>query len=383
MKIVPKVSKDELWKGIIEELFEDFLHFFFPEFVHEVDFTKPYTFLDKELQQLLPASESQNRRVDVLVKVFLKSGAEKWLLIHVEVQGYEDKNFPKRMYVYNYRIYDRFEAAIVALAILTDENPDYRPSCYEVQTWNTKIRYEFQTYKLLEHDISEFELSNNPFASVMQIARSFIGNKALKTDEDLLSLKLMLFRKMYKKGHNKEVIRKIANFIKLYVFFKNHDFFNQFEIELDKITNYQPSMGLLELIKQRTLEEAARIGLEQGMEQGMEQGIRKTITKMLLKNFSVETIADILDISVLDVSITQQMIAVKSHFKNEWTIEKVLEQFKKTEQVLLLSTEDLKRLHKQVQVEQLLSDELSVDEIIEKLDVSTKFVMNVKKDMVY
>jgi hypothetical protein len=44
-KITPKVTNPELsgelWKGIIEELFDDFLHFFFPKFVHEVDFTKP------------------------------------------------------------------------------------------------------------------------------------------------------------------------------------------------------------------------------------------------------------------------------------------------------------------------------------------------------
>ena len=40
-KITPKVTTDELWKGIIEALFEDFLAFFFPDFVDEVDFTKP------------------------------------------------------------------------------------------------------------------------------------------------------------------------------------------------------------------------------------------------------------------------------------------------------------------------------------------------------
>jgi hypothetical protein len=155
--IIPKVRKDELWKGIIEALFEDFLHFFFSDFIHEVDFTKPFEFLDKELNELIPASESENRRADLLVKVFLKNGTEKWLLIHTEVQGYVDENFEKRMYIYNYRSYDRFDKEIVALAILTDENPDFRPNYYERKTWNTKIRYNFQTFKVLDYEEPYFE----------------------------------------------------------------------------------------------------------------------------------------------------------------------------------------------------------------------------------
>ena len=358
MKIIPKVRKDELWKGIIEELFEDFLHFFFPQFVHEVDYSKPYEFLDKELQEMIPASESKNRIADMLVKVFLKNGEEKWLLIHIEVQGYEDKNFPLRMYVYNYRSFDRFEKEVVALAILTDENPKYRPSFYEKKTWTTKIRYDFEMYKLLDHKESEFEKSDNPFASVMQIARSFIKNQSLKTDEDLLSLKLQLFRNMYSKGHNKQIIRKIANFIKLYVFFENQEFFSKFEIALDNITKYQPSMGLLELIKQRTLEEAERIGTEKGLVQ-LKAERRKAIKNMLVKKFALETIADILEIPMSEVEMYQQELMIISYFEKGQSVEQVQEYFKKSEKKLLLSNVQLSELYLRIEKEQMLSKDIS------------------------
>ena len=31
------IQRDTLWKGIIEELAEDFLHFFFPGFIEQID----------------------------------------------------------------------------------------------------------------------------------------------------------------------------------------------------------------------------------------------------------------------------------------------------------------------------------------------------------
>jgi predicted transposase/invertase (TIGR01784 family) len=343
-RITPKVRKDELWKGIIEELFEDFLHFFFPEFVDEVDFSKPFVFLDKELQELIPDSDSENRRADLLVKVFLKSGIEKWFLIHTEVQGYVDKQFQKRMYIYNYRSYDRFNQEVVALAILTDESPSFRPTYYERETWRTKIRYDFNMFKVLDYEEAYYEKQENPFASVMLVARSFLRNKSLKTDEDLLSLKLQLFRKMYEKGYNKDIIRKIAHFIKLYVSFKNEEYFVKFETELDNITKYQPTMGLLELIKQRTIEEAERIGRENGIEKTLKTAIKK----MLSKDFSKEIIADILELKVVDVEKVGQEMVAKTYFEQDWTVEKVMKYFDEKNEKLLLSETELITLYQEI-----------------------------------
>jgi predicted transposase YdaD len=409
-KIIPKVTKDELWKGIIEDLFEDFLHFFFPKFVHEVDFTKPFVFLDKELQELIPDSESRNRRADVLVKVFLKSGEEKWILIHTEVQGYVDEYFQQRMYIYNYRTYDRFNQEVVGLAILTDENPNFHPMYYERETWGTKIRYDFQMFKILDYDEAYYKKFDNPFASVMLVARSFLRNKSLKTDEDLLSLKLQLFRTMYEKGHNKEIIRKIANFIKLYVSFKNDNYFIKFETELDKITKYQPTMGLLELIKQRTIEAAKEEGLEEGLEEGREKGLkqglekgleqglkqglekgleqgleklkeerRKAITNMLAKIFTVEVIAGILEIPILEVQMVEQEGVIKTLFQAGLTIETLKEQFEENEQTIFISDNQLEILFQEVQVELLLTEGLTIEAIMKKLEVSENFVVKIQK----
>ena len=65
---------DALWKGIIEDLFDDFLKFYFPDSIDLLDFNRKFVFLDKELEQLFPQQQDDFnlKYVDKLVKVFTK-----------------------------------------------------------------------------------------------------------------------------------------------------------------------------------------------------------------------------------------------------------------------------------------------------------------------
>jgi hypothetical protein len=328
------IGKDVLWKGIIEDLFEDFLHYFFPQYINEIDFSKGYEFLDKELQMIYPEAntDSKQRRADLLIKVFLRNGEEKWLLIHIEIQGYKDVEFPFRMYVYNYRSADRFGKNVVALAILTDDNPSFRPSFYEKKIWDTVIRYDYPMFKLLDYKSDFFIQSPNPFASVLQVARAHIKNKRFSSDENLLELKVELFRIMLEKGHDKKTIRSIANFIKYYVNFKENDFYSKFEEQFHTITKTNTSMGLLELVETMAKKESFEQGIEQGIEQGEDIGIKKerkkTIERMLLKGFSIKDIGEILgktedEISELHLEIKIEVLL--KEFNNIDEISQILE----------------------------------------------------------
>lgn len=75
--------------------------------------------MDKELEQLFPTEINEAPKfVDKLVKVFSKDGSEEWILVHVEVQGYDDPNFAKRMFTYFSRILDKYGKPITAISIL-------------------------------------------------------------------------------------------------------------------------------------------------------------------------------------------------------------------------------------------------------------------------
>ena len=89
---------DTLWKGILEDLFDDFLRFVYLNADEIFDMARGFEFLDKELEDIFPQTDEENiRYVDKLVKLWLKDGTEEWILIHIEVQGKPVKIFPERM----------------------------------------------------------------------------------------------------------------------------------------------------------------------------------------------------------------------------------------------------------------------------------------------
>ena len=61
------------------------------------------------------------------MKVWLEDGGELYVVIHVEVQGQHDAEFPLRMYIYNYRLFDRHKLPVVSLAVLCDDSAGWRP----------------------------------------------------------------------------------------------------------------------------------------------------------------------------------------------------------------------------------------------------------------
>jgi hypothetical protein len=181
---------DTLWKSILEEIFDDFLFFFFPDADQLFDLAKGFEYLDKELEQLFPPEQNEyaTRYVDKLVKVFTSSGSEQWILIHIEVQGYNDKHFAERMFTYFYRIFDKYSKPITAFAIFTEGNKQFKPNVFEQNFLGTHLRYEFNIYKVIDQSEEELLKGNNPFAQVILTVLAAIKSKGLE-EEEILTLK--------------------------------------------------------------------------------------------------------------------------------------------------------------------------------------------------
>lgn len=123
-------SRDDLiWKAILEDVFDDFLRFFFPNADILFDMERGFEYLDKEFDSFFPQEENGAggvRYVDKLVKVFLKNGDEKWISIHVEIQHQKGKeDFSTRMLRYWYLMKARYNVSITALAILIRKDYTY------------------------------------------------------------------------------------------------------------------------------------------------------------------------------------------------------------------------------------------------------------------
>ena len=290
------ISKDTLWKGIIENLIDDFIRFFFADYVEEIDFERGFEFLDTELQKLMPDNPSQNRHADKLIRVWLKDGKEAWFLVHVEVQGYQDSQFAVRMFEYIYRIRDKFQRPVTGLAIYTDWNRKYHFSQFSETFWGSEINYRFNTYVLRDHPIVELAQNPNPFAAVMEAAWQQLGKK--KMDEQLYAVKMDLIKRLLKRKVSREKIVSVINFIKYFVPFTNSENLIKFDQDLNHLIKADQPMGIEEAI----LDEVKKQGIAQGIELGEvkreEELLKHAVPELAQLGLDAERIAAILDLEL-------------------------------------------------------------------------------------
>jgi len=246
---------DSPWKEIIEKYFESFMQFFYPEIACEIDWTKGYESLDKELMQITREARVGGRLADKLMRVQKKSGEDTWVLVHTEIQGQKVKAFSHRSFVYNYRAFELYKKPVVSLAILADDNPSWRPSCYCRNIWGCKTTFQFKTVKLLDYKNKEelLEKSSNPFAIVVQSHLKSLETK--KNNEKRLHWKIALTKDLYSKGFTTQEVLDLYHFI---------DWLIALPKDLEK-EYHQEIIKYKEESKMRYVTTAERIGIEKGM----------------------------------------------------------------------------------------------------------------------
>jgi len=208
------MKQDSPWKEALEKYFRPFMELFFPEIHKEIDWKRGYIFLDKELEKIVRDAKAGTRRVDKLVRVHLRDGKQTLILIHIEIQGYGDAVFGERMFIYYYRLFDRYRIPVISLAVLTDSEPDYRPAGYAAGRWKCRLRFEFPAIKLLNwrRKWKKLEKSTNPFAVVVMAhlkAQEFGRGKETERGK----WKFFLIRMLYDRGYKREDVLELCRFI--------------------------------------------------------------------------------------------------------------------------------------------------------------------------
>ncbi len=288
-----KNDYDETWKDIIEDLFEDFLKFFAPDLYKKVDFNYNYEFLDKEFSRFDSSSISKNRKSDKLIRVKLKNGEEKIIFIHIEVQGYQDKDFSLRMFQYLYRIYDKYQKNIFALVIFTDPVKSFKPDRFEYKLFGTELIYKYRTYKVLEQSENKLIANNNPFAKIILTALYLI----LSEDTlDKYNFKLKLTKILSQENYSQEQIDNIFIFIDK-ILYLPEKFEERFEMKRKKIMKKEgkkvgltwDKSNLAELYRKKGKKEGKiegrKEGKIEGRKEGKIEGIEKIVCKLLTKKF--------------------------------------------------------------------------------------------------
>jgi hypothetical protein len=255
---------DSPWKEALDVYFQAFLAFFFPHIHNDIDWSRGVEMLDKELQQIAPQAAHGRRYVDKLVKVWRRNGRAVWVLIHVEVQTQRDRAFTRRMYQYNYRIFDHYNRTVVSLAVLADDAPDWRPNNYRDALWGWSVGMAFLPVKLLDYASREEELEadTNPFARIV-----LAHLKALQTRRDpdaRRTWKFRLVRGLYERGFGAEDVRRLFRLI---------DWLMELPPALNRL--FREDVNAYE--EERVvpfITSIERIGIEKGMLQLIEDGLQ-------------------------------------------------------------------------------------------------------------
>jgi hypothetical protein len=262
---------DSPWKEALEHFQPQFLAFFFPNIYKALDWSRNYQSLDKELHQLVRGAKVGRRLADKLFKVWQKDGQEAWLLIHVEVQAGREEHFGERMFVYNYRVYDRYRKPVVSLAVLCDAEIGWRPERFGYNMWGCEVGIRFLATKLLDYrsQQEQLEAERNPFAAVV-----LAQLKAIETQhapEHRWTWKVRLVKGLYERGLAVEEIRELFRLIDWMLALPD-ELEDEFLQEVHRFEQ-ERSMPYITSVERLALKKGRQEGRQEGLRDGLLEGV--------------------------------------------------------------------------------------------------------------
>lgn len=264
------IDHDQIFKTLIEAFFAEFMTLFCPNEAAEIDFSQ-VEFLRKEY--FTDTQKGKRREMDLVVKVRLKSGSEKFVLIHVEFESSRpNQDFARRMYRYYCQLFLRYDTEIVPIAVFTD-NAKWKKAISNVFELSvaekTFVRFQYHMIKLSSLHFRSFLSSENPLAYALMAKMDYNRQEQARMKADFLRLIL---------GSPVDPARKslLVEFVETYVAL-TADELSDFELLIHTEQQYAEVEQMVTIYEKRGIEQGIEQGIERGIEEGIEQGIERGI----------------------------------------------------------------------------------------------------------
>ncbi len=223
--------------------------------------------------------------MDCLIQVWLLHGCKAQLYIHVEVQPQLQREFPERMWIYHYRVVDKFGPNVISLAVLADAEPNWRPNVYHTEMAGCIRHFEFPIFKLLDFadPIGVFEQTGNPFALVIaahQAALATRGKPELRYEE-----RFRLLRLLRRRGLSKDEVGHLTRLL-TWLTRLPREMELRFVEQWNKLPGNERVMTIDDLTtpwEEFAMEKGLAKGLEEGRTKGLEEGRAKGVAEGLLE----------------------------------------------------------------------------------------------------
>ncbi|MBE9598445.1 hypothetical protein [Pedobacter sp. MC2016-24] len=288
--IALRKKNDELLKGALEANFPDFLRFVYPDADQVVDFSKGIQFMDKELFAIIPNRERKRdgRRADLLAKLHLKNGTEKWVLLNVEIEGGNDVDFEKRVYEYNYRIRDKYKVSVATIAVFTGGKSQRKPRIYRDELLGTVLSFSYLTYHIFDHDQEVLLKMDNPFALIaLACQKSILEGKI--PEKQLGEERLIIAKALLSHNYDHDRIISFLIFIKNFIYINNEDINCKFDQLISELTGGEINMGILEIVRMQDRRDAKLEGKLEGQHEAALKIARELKKEGLTVDFIAKT----------------------------------------------------------------------------------------------
>ena len=132
---------------------------------------------------------------------------------NIEIQNQYEQSFEERIFIYNYRIYDKYRRNVVSLVVLGDESQTWRPSEYRTGLFGCGHHFTFLSVKLLDFAQETQTLTDNPNPFAVVVLTHLTAKQTRKNKAERYEGKLSITRQLYRRGFSRQDVLNLYRFI--------------------------------------------------------------------------------------------------------------------------------------------------------------------------
>ncbi|MEM8523785.1 MAG: hypothetical protein AAGG68_04030 [Bacteroidota bacterium] len=165
------------WKLLIENLYQDFIDFFLPDWTDRLDTGRPATFLS--LPKQVVEAKKDDPQENLVLGLRFKDGKAGLLLLTLELKGYENSRFGQQLFedfvATQQEVEYKIPAAAVAIFLANSLPPIHEQHEYEFGT--TRLQMNYARYAVREQYLDDLWEMVNPIAFAIAACRLRLENE--------------------------------------------------------------------------------------------------------------------------------------------------------------------------------------------------------------
>jgi len=263
------IDHDALFKTVIAEFFLEFLQLFSPDLATDLD---PASITEKEQELITDIKGGQTNRIDLIRQVKLNQKST-LVLILVEAQSYDDKEFGERLFRYVTRLYDKYRLPVFPVAVLSYDSPKAKASnIFKLGIQDLMvITFNYFPVQLNRLDWQEYVNTPNPLAS------AFMAKMPVKKKERA-KLKLVALNKLTELELNSAQVRLLGVFIDTYL-----------DLNFKEQVEFEEELSKVEGAKKEAVMELTTSWERKGIIEGKREGEINLLIKQLTRRYGLLT----------------------------------------------------------------------------------------------